>query len=838
MIARRNYYQDPPVVQTPLDDVWAVVVPKARTNEISNPSLETATTGYTAGAGSLARSTAQQYHGAYSGAYTPSAATTDGFYYTFTSTVALRAVSCKFFGQKGVPYALAYASTAPAELVTYTFTATGRWQWIWLYMNDTSATSRRIYFRKNGSTSVATFYVDGVQSEVLVDASETVSTYIDGDQMGLVPNQQPPAYLWNGTPHASTSVRSGLTRAGGEVVKFRDFGFTLMAIIGLGLAAPQNVATEYARLDGGYDDYTRKPTRQFTLNGRFDGRTYAELRANRGGLARLFDRDLNAQDQRLLLLHNLEDPCGNVTTNTSRIYCKYQGGLDGNTEGQVASQSPITFIQYLPDVLADGEDGSSLSVQLSVSNANFILYRSPSGVWQAMGTGLAGATSGPGKIVKDNNGNVYVAGDFTSAGGVANTNGIARWDGSSWNTVGNGVTGGSVNALALDSQGRLYAGGSFTAAGGVADTARIARWTGAAWESVATAGANGTVNDIVVSPDGTVYAGGAFTTIGGTAASRIASYNGSAWSALSTGGAGGDVISLVADPASDIYAAGNFTSMGGIANTLRIAKWDGSAWTALGTGLGGTVAGALSIDARGILYTGGDITSAGGVSVNYLAQWNGVAWSPVGSGVAAAGSPQVSSTSAAADGGIYLSGIFTEAGDVTGLDSMAIWNGATFVPLDVDLPGGAGPLVGVIRRVDDGGIYVGFNQSGTATGAVTTTITNTGTARAYPTLVINGPSSGTARIYQIKNNTTGRAIYLNNYIMQIGEVATLSFQPDALSFVSTFQGNIAGQVLPGSNAADFFLQPGTNSITFLAGASTVTARLYWRPNYTGLDDAP
>ncbi len=75
MITQRRYFQEPPIVQTPLDDVWMVVVPVARTNEITNPSLETATTGYTAGAGSLARSTAQQYYGVYSAAYTPSAAT-------------------------------------------------------------------------------------------------------------------------------------------------------------------------------------------------------------------------------------------------------------------------------------------------------------------------------------------------------------------------------------------------------------------------------------------------------------------------------------------------------------------------------------------------------------------------------------------------------------------------------------------------------------------------------------------------------------------------------------------------------------------------------------------
>jgi hypothetical protein len=64
------------------------------------------------------------------------------------------------------------------------------------------------------------------------------------------------------------------------------------------------------------------------------------------------------------------------------------------------------------------------------------------------------------------------------------------------------------------------------------------------------------------------------------------------------------------------------------------------------------------------------------------------------------------------------------------------------------------------------------------------------------------------------------------------------FQPDNLSFTSDFQGNIAGAILGGSNEADFFLQPGANSIAFLSGSSTVTATLSWRPAYASMDDVP
>lgn len=820
-----------------LDDVFSVVVPVARTNLVLNPSFETNTTSWTAIGGSIARSTLFQYHGAYSLAITPTSATTDGARYDTVSLTSgtTYAYSAKVLGQGGVSYVLALETTGGVALASVPFVATGRWQWVTGYYAETSTTTRRVTLRKSGSSSTGIVYLDGVQVEAIA-AGETVSTYIDGDQLGFVPNQFPPAYLWTGTPHASTSTRSGLTRAGGMVMKFRDFGFLLTAIVGLGLAAPMNAATEYARIDGGYDDYTRKPTRQFTLSGQFQGGLdYLDLRAKRGGLARLLDRDLIGQDQRLLLRREVVDPCGGVQSSTCQIIGKYQGGLSGNTDNQAAESAALTFTQYLPNVLADGESGSALSVQLSVTNANAILQRSSAGVWAAMSTGMSPGAALVLALAQGLNGTIYAGGDFTDAGG-SGADYIAQWNGSAWSTMGGATAlNGAVWALAVGPDGALYAGGAFTNAGGVAAADGIAKWDGATWTALGTGtNAGGIVYALAFGADGTLYAGGDFTAMGGVANTlTIAQWNGSAWSSMGTGAAGGSTaVYALAAFGTTIYAGGNFDNMGGVAAADDIAKWSSSAWSALGsTGTNGDIR-ALTVGPNGVLYVGGAFTTINGLAISYLAQYNGVAFTALGTL-----NNTVWELVFDRAGVLHIGGQFTTIGGITYPDSFAQLIGSAFAPEDVKLSGGVIVIVYSILPLGDGTLYVGFSKNGTALAASITTITNPGTARSYPAITINGPSSGTSRIYSLINYTTGRAIYLN-LTLSLGEIATLIFTPDSLSFRSTFQGNIASAILPGSNTADFFLQPGANNVALLSNSSTVTAALSFRPAYASLDDVP
>ena len=300
---------------------------------------------------------------------------------------------------------------------------------------------------------------------------------------------------------------------------------------------------------------------------------------------------------------------------------------------------------------------------------------------------------------------LYAGGAFTTAGGGAVSR-IARWDGVVWSVVGapgNG-TNAHVQCLAVFDDGTapaLYAAGSFTTAGGVS-AAGIARWDGTSWSTLGAPGSspNGGIYALAAFDDGSgpaLYAAGDFTSIGGVAAARIARWDGTSWSALPGGGTDQWITSLaVFDDGSGpaLHAGGNFTSAGGVA-AFRVARWDGTSWSALGTGMNGTVESfAVFDDGPGpALYAAGSFTTAGGVSAPRIARWNGTSWSALG----APGSGMnnwVWSLAVFDDGAgpaLYAGGTFTTAGGVSAA-RIARWDGTSWSAL-------GGPADGTDQRV-------------------------------------------------------------------------------------------------------------------------------------------
>lgn len=160
--------------------------------------------------------------------------------------------------------------------------------------------------------------------------------------------------------------------------------------------------------------------------------------------------------------------------------------------------------------------------------------------WNAVGAELGGPVNA---IIAFDDGTgfgreLYVGGSFTAGGGTT-LNRIARLRNGIWTPVGNGFPGPSnpaVNSLAVyrapgEAAASLYAGGSFEPGSG---PKFMARWNGSSWVTVGT-GVNAIVHSLAVHDDGAgsgpvLVAGGNFTNAGGSANKWLARWNGTSWS--------------------------------------------------------------------------------------------------------------------------------------------------------------------------------------------------------------------------------------------------------------------------------------------------------------------
>jgi hypothetical protein len=726
------------------------------------------------------------------------------------------------------------ATTGGTDLTSYKFRASGRWQWIWLFWTEISTTTRRIYFTKDNDANVLPFFVDGVQSEVCGSEGVFVTMFIDGDQQGLVANQFPPAYYWEGTPHASASNRSGQTRAGGRVLTLDRYGIIQTGIVGLGVAPPQHIANQYAQLDGANYDRTRNPPRQFSLIGRISSPDTVALQDLRSTLGAHLDRDIIAQQQPLVLRYQQYHPDGSERGAAALIPALYAGGLDGNINNDYAEDLAISFLQEQPGILEERTQGASLTLSSSVANANRIIRRAPNGTWSALGTGGSGNVSA---MTRGLDGSIYIAGTFTNWDGNANADNIVRYDpvNNTFSALSTGCNG-AVFAVAVLPDGRIVLGGAFTSAGGAANTSRIAIYNPATdtFSALGTGGSGGDVIALAVGLTGHIFAGGSFTSMGGVANTlRLARHDGSNWNAMGTG-ADGQVNDFTFGIGKQIlYITGQFNNLNG-ASSQRIGSWNvrTSTFGTLSTGLNGNGI-TLATGLDGTIYVGGSFTLAGGVTgTAYIAAYNGVTFLSLSTGM----DQDVYDITVLPDGSLVIVGVFMVAGGTTLPDSATRWNGSSFSSIGADLPGTFGAsLYTAALTAPDGTLYIGYQATGTATVEGLTTVTNNGTVKSYPTLIVRGPTSGTAQLYQVFNTTTGRNLYFN-FTINAGETAIFVLDPINLIARSDFQGDIPNLILPGSNEADFFLQPGANVISCFLPSATATAVLQWQPSFATLDD--
>lgn len=247
--------------------------------------------------------------------------------------------------------------------------------------------------------------------------------------------------------------------------------------------------------------------------------------------------------------------------------------------------------------------------------------------WSALAAGTNGAVLV--MEVSDNN-DLFVGGTFATAGGVT-ANNIAKWSGGSWSSLtdaGTGVSGtnNEVRSIALDENGLLYIGGNFASAGDrVAN--RIATFDGINWGTLG-AGTSGFVQAIEIT-ETYVYIGGNFSLAGNQTVNRIARWSraGKQWQKIGEG-VSGNVNALVYE-GGYLYAGGNFatatTADGQVYIVNNVARWSPTGqWEALGeardVGTDNQV-NTLSLSTNADLYVGGSFALAGNSDAPGIARW-------------------------------------------------------------------------------------------------------------------------------------------------------------------------------------------------------------------------
>jgi hypothetical protein len=363
--------------------------------------------------------------------------------------------------------------------------------------------------------------------------------------------------------------------------------------------------------------------------------------------------------------------------------------------------------------------------------------------WSGFGTGVAHpSTPGVGSLARLLNGDLVIAGQFSSVSGVA-AQYTARWDGTAWSPLGGGpgeyvellgtlsngdlVTTGPVNSLRRwdGTTWSPFAAGVFAAGStmtilpngdlvvacvnlvgaplGNALPLYVARWDGTTWHPLSAA-LNGAVEVLATMHDGTVVAAGVFT-MGPSAANarNVARWNGSAWSVLGSGFFHSAFLTLpqigaIADLQNgDVVAGGSFTTAGGVA-AANIARWNGVAWSPLGGGVDGVVYAMVRLP-NGDLVAGGMFTTAGGVAAANIARWNGLAWSPLGAGVGGG----VFALAVLPNGDLVAGGGFPTAGGVAA-NRIARWDGTAWSPLGAGFFHPIGASVRAMVTLTDGSL--------------------------------------------------------------------------------------------------------------------------------------
>lgn len=316
---------------------------------------------------------------------------------------------------------------------------------------------------------------------------------------------------------------------------------------------------------------------------------------------------------------------------------------------------------------------------------------------------------------------LYVAGAFSKAG-TKNANGIAKWNGTSWDSLGEGTTGELTN-VEIDSLGRVYAAGRMSPAKVSNGADAIGRWDGKKWERLGSGITKpqyfqgSIVHDMKI-VGSRLFLCGDFKEPGGIASTGIVMYDiaASRWKALNgrnTNGFDAAVFAYHETSKGEIFAGGEF-SYAGPAYARRLAKWNGKTWDSVGTGAfnNSSVVRAIASD-DSVVYIGGSFSSFNGVNSNGVIKWNGQRFvsmnNPTQTGTAATNVRVL--TRYGSD--LMIAGnfqtFFGTFPNAKAVNSIIKWNGTKYDSLDIGIRNGSSTGTINTMIVQNSNLYVAGN---------------------------------------------------------------------------------------------------------------------------------
>jgi hypothetical protein len=235
--------------------------------------------------------------------------------------------------------------------------------------------------------------------------------------------------------------------------------------------------------------------------------------------------------------------------------------------------------------------------------------------------------------VDSSSNSLYTGGAFWSTNNKI-LNGISSWDGQSWDSLGQGTdncnfTGCNPVVSIAEFNNEIFIGGFFSGTSGIPNTSGIAKWNGTTWESVG--GCNGVVWGLIVF-NSNLYAAGIFDSIGGIQAYSIARYDGNIWYPVADSIFKNKILGCITVYQNKLFVGGGFhlSSIG--ANC--VAQYDGNTWTSVGNTFQNLMAGINAMTVyQGFLIVGGYFHQTVGDPGNSIAAWDGVSWMDLGGGV-------------------------------------------------------------------------------------------------------------------------------------------------------------------------------------------------------------